>query len=46
MFTGIIEALGSLAEVKATGDGTRVSISTPLAGEMTGGDSLDRKSVV
>ena len=40
MFTGIIEALGSLAEVKATGDGTRVSISTPLAVEMTGGDSL------
>lgn len=40
MFTGIIEAIGTLAEVKGTGAGFRVRINTPLAAEMKAGDSL------
>jgi riboflavin synthase len=40
MFTGIIEAIGSLAEVKGTGGGFRVRIQTPLSIEMKVGDSL------
>lgn len=40
MFTGIVEAVGTLAEVKGTGGGYRVSIHTPLAAQMKLGDSL------
>lgn len=40
MFTGIVEAVGTLAEVKATGGGYRVRIHTPLATELKLGDSL------
>ena len=40
MFTGIVEAIGTLAEVKATGGGYRVRIHTPLATELKLGDSL------
>jgi riboflavin synthase len=40
MFTGIVEAVGTLAEVKGTGGGYRVRIHTSLASEMKLGDSL------
>jgi riboflavin synthase len=40
MFTGIVEGIGSLAEVKGTGGGFRVRIHTPLAPQMKIGDSL------
>ncbi len=40
MFTGIVEAVGTLAEVKGTGGGYRVSIHTPLSAELRVGDSL------
>ena len=40
MFTGIVESVGTLAEVKATGGGYRVRIQTPLAAELKLGDSL------
>lgn len=40
MFTGIVEAVGTLAEVKGTGGGFRVRIQTPLAAGMKEGDSL------
>ena len=40
MFTGIVEAVGTLAEVKGTGGGFRVRIDTPLSREMKLGDSL------
>jgi len=40
MFTGIVEAVGTLAEVKGTGDGYRVRIHTPLATQVKLGDSL------
>ena len=40
MFTGIVEAVGSLAEVKGMGGGFRVRIHTLLATAMKPGDSL------
>ena len=40
MFTGIVEAVGTLAEVKGTGGGYRVRIHTPLSADVKIGDSL------
>ncbi len=40
MFTGIVEEVGTLAEVKGTGGGYRVRIHTPLAAQLKLGDSL------
>ncbi len=40
MFTGIVEGIGTLAEVKGTGGGYRVRIQTPLSSELKIGDSL------
>jgi riboflavin synthase len=40
MFTGIVEAVGTLSEVKGTGGGYRVRIKTSLSAEMKVGDSL------
>jgi riboflavin synthase len=40
MFTGIVEAVGSLSEVKGTGGGFRVRIQTPLSSQLKIGDSL------
>ena len=40
MFTGIVEAIGTLTEVKGTGGGFRLRIQTPLSPEMKVGDSL------
>src|SRR5215204_5686620 len=40
MFTGIVEAVGSLAEVKGTSGGCRVRIQTALAPALKIGDSL------
>ena len=40
MFTGIVEAVGTLSEVKGTGGGYRVRIQTALAAELKIGDSL------
>jgi riboflavin synthase len=40
MFTGIVESVGRLAEVKAMAGGCRVRIKTPLASELKPGDSL------
>ena len=40
MFTGIIETVGSLAEVKGTGGGYRVRIHTTLSSQLKAGDSL------
>src|SRR5262245_16479828 len=40
MFTGIVEGVGTLAEVKGTGGGFRVRIHTPLSKELKEGDSL------
>jgi len=40
MFTGIVEGVGTLAEVKGTGGGFRVRIHTPLSSAAKIGDSL------
>ena len=40
MFTGLIEALGDVAEIKETGEGLRLRIATPLASQLVPGDSL------
>src|SRR5262245_462284 len=40
MFTGLIEAVGQVAEVKSTGAGARLRVRTALAPELAPGDSL------
>jgi riboflavin synthase len=40
MFTGLVEAVGELVERKTTSGGFRLRIATPLAPEMSPGDSL------
>ena len=40
MFTGLIEALGTIADVKETGVGFRLRIATPLASQLTPGESI------
>jgi riboflavin synthase len=40
MFTGLVEAVGELAERKPLNGGARVRIATALASELTPGDSL------
>ena len=40
MFTGIVEAVGKLVEVKPMAGGYRVRIETALAAELKPGDSL------
>jgi len=40
MFTGLIEAVGEIAEVKPTPGGFRLRINTALAAEMSAGQSL------
>jgi riboflavin synthase len=40
MFTGLIEALGTVAAVERGDDGARLRISTPLSGELDLGDSI------
>ncbi len=40
MFTGLIEAIGEVAEVAPTSDGFRLRVATALAPELSPGDSL------
>jgi riboflavin synthase len=40
MFTGLVEALGEITEVKPTPGGFRLRLSTSLAPELANGDSL------
>jgi riboflavin synthase len=40
VFTGLIAALGEVAEVRQTPDGARVSVRSELAGELSTGDSI------
>jgi riboflavin synthase len=40
MFTGLVEAVGEIADVKPTAAGFRLRVSTPLASELSNGDSL------
>lgn len=40
MFTGLIETVGEVAEIKPTTSGLRVRLNTELAGALSAGDSL------
>jgi riboflavin synthase len=40
MFTGLVEAIGEIVEAKQTSGGLRLRIATPLAAEVSVGDSL------
>ena len=40
MFTGLIESVGEITEVKATATGSRLRVSTALGAELHPGDSL------
>ena len=45
MFTGLIEAVGEVAEVKPTPSGLRIRVDAPLAGEFAAGDSISVSGV-
>ena len=45
MFTGLVADLGTVAEVNATTDGVRLAIESPLAGELSDGDSVSVNGV-
>jgi len=45
MFTGLVEAVGELVERKPTAGGFRLRIATPLAGELSPGDSISVNGV-
>jgi riboflavin synthase len=40
MFTGLIESVGAIAELTATPAGSRMRVDTPLAAELSAGDSV------
>ncbi len=40
MFTGLVEAIGELIELKPTSGGFRLRVASPLAGELSAGDSV------
>jgi riboflavin synthase len=40
MFTGLIEAIGEVAEMKPTPSGFRLRLTTPIASEIAAGDSI------
>lgn len=40
MFTGLIEALGEVAEMKPTASGFRLRLTTPISPELAAGESL------
>jgi riboflavin synthase len=40
MFTGLIETIGEVVEAKGTSAGVRLRVRTPLAAELTAGDSV------
>jgi riboflavin synthase len=40
VFTGLVEDLGTVAAVHATGDGVRLTLQTPLARQLGEGDSI------
>jgi riboflavin synthase len=40
MFTGLVQGMGSVAEVERSDDGARITIATPLSSELSAGDSI------
>lgn len=45
MFTGLIEAIGEVAEMKPTASGFRLRLTTPIAPEIAPGDSISVNGV-
>jgi riboflavin synthase len=45
MFTGLVEATGTVSRVEPDGDGARIEVSTPLATELGEGDSVSVNGV-
>ena len=45
MFTGLVQDLGTVTAVEATSDGVRLAVRTPLAEELTLGDSVSVNGV-
>lgn len=45
MFTGLIEAIGEVAEIKPTPAGFRLRLTAPIAAEMAPGDSISVNGV-
>ena len=46
MFTGLIESVGDIAEIKPTPAGLRLRVTTSLASGMQPGDSLAVDAVI
>ena len=40
MFTGLVQDLGKVAEIHETTDGVRIAVESPLASELSDGDSI------
>ena len=40
MFTGLVKAVGRVEAIERNAEGARLRITTPLAGDLTGGDSV------
>ena len=40
MFTGLVQGIGAVAAVERSEDGARITIATPLASELSAGDSI------
>jgi riboflavin synthase len=40
MFTGLVQDLGTVAELHETSDGVRIAVESPLAAELKDGDSI------
>ena len=40
MFTGLVQGMGTVAEVERSADGARITIATPLSTELSAGDSI------
>ena len=40
MFTGLVEALGTVRRIDTDGPGKRLTIDVPFAGELTAGESV------
>jgi riboflavin synthase len=45
MFTGLVETTGTVRAVESEGDGARLTVETPLAGELRQGDSVSVNGV-
>jgi riboflavin synthase len=40
MFTGLVQGIGSVQDIERSADGARITIATPLAAELSAGDSV------